>query len=109
MGGESRDLHRRFLTLRICNDPNVSSHPILIRLMVAAWAFDRRILKDTQLRVFLNRAYLGDGGGREVIGFPTAARAFCGRPRDQLSDSEYYSLLAMLETPNRDHVLHSRS
>jgi membrane carboxypeptidase/penicillin-binding protein len=43
-----------------------------IHLMVAAWGFDRRISKDTQLRLFLNRAYFGSTGGREVVGFPAA-------------------------------------
>ena len=76
-----------------------------IRLMVAAWAFDRRISKETQLRLFLNRAYFGSAGGREVIGFPAAAGAFYGKLLGQLSDSEYFGLLAMLEAPNSYHVV----
>jgi penicillin-binding protein 1A len=80
-------------------------HHRKIRLMLAAWAFDRRISKETQLRLFLNRAYFGSAGGREVIGFPGAASTFYGKPLDQLSDSEYFGLLAMLETPNSYHVI----
>jgi membrane carboxypeptidase/penicillin-binding protein len=76
-----------------------------IQLMVAAWGFGRRISKDTQLRLFLNRAYFGRSGGREVIGFPAAAGAFYGKPPGQLSESEYFGLLAMLEAPNSYHVL----
>jgi len=85
-------------------DPGLLRHR-KIRLMVAAWAFDRRISKETQLRVFLNRAYFGGADGREVIGFPAAANAFYGKPLGQLSDSEYFGLLAMLEAPNRYHVI----
>lgn len=76
-----------------------------IQLMVAAWGFDRRISKETQLRLFLNRTYFGSAGGGEVIGFPAAASDFYGKPLDQLSDSEYFGLLAMLDAPNSYHVV----
>jgi membrane carboxypeptidase/penicillin-binding protein len=85
-------------------DPGFLRHR-KIQLMVAAWAFDRRISKDTQLRLFLNRTYFGTSGGREVIGFPAAAGAFFSKPLDQLSDSEFFGLLAMLEVPNSYHVV----
>jgi membrane carboxypeptidase/penicillin-binding protein len=77
-----------------------------IQLTVAAWAFDRRISKETQLRLFLNQTYFGGAGGQAVIGFPAGAGAFYGKPLGQLTDSEYYGLLAMLESPNRFHVIH---
>jgi penicillin-binding protein 1B len=73
--------------------------------MVAAWAFDRCVSKETQLRLFLNRTYFGTTGGREVIGFPAAAGEFYGKTVDQLSDPEYLSLLAMLDGPNSYHVV----
>ena len=73
-----------------------------IRLMVAAWAFDRRISKETQLRIYLNRTYFGGAGGQAIMGFPAAAGAFYGKRLDQLSDSEYFGLLAMLEAPNAE-------
>jgi membrane carboxypeptidase/penicillin-binding protein len=85
-------------------DPGLLRHR-KIRLMVAAWAFDRRVTKDTQLRVFLNRAYFGGAGERAVIGFAAAAGAFYGKSLAQLSDSEYFGLLAMLEAPSRYHVV----
>lgn len=77
-----------------------------IRLMLAAWGFDRRISKDTQLRLFLNRAFFGSMDGREILGFPAAAYAFYGKTLTQLSDIEFLSLLVMLEGPNRYHVVH---
>lgn len=85
-------------------DPGLLHHR-KIRLIVAAWAFDRRISKDAQLRLFLNRAYFGGAGERAVIGFPAAAGAFYGKSLGQLSDSEYFGLLAMLEAPNRYHAV----
>jgi membrane carboxypeptidase/penicillin-binding protein len=68
-------------------------------------AFDRRISKETQLRLFLNRAYFGGAGEKSIFGFPAAAMAFYSKPLGQLSDSEFYGLLAMLEAPNRGHVI----
>ncbi len=80
-------------------------HHRKIQLMVAAWAFDRRISKETQLRLFINRAYFGGAGGQQVVGFPAAAVAFYGKPLGQLSDAEYFGLLAMLESPGTYHVI----
>lgn len=76
-----------------------------IRLMIASWAFDRRISKEMQLRLFLNRAYFGGMDDGEVLGFPAAAQAFFGKPLDRVSDREYFGLLAMLVAPGRYHVL----
>lgn len=76
-----------------------------IRLMVAALALDLRVSKETQLRVYLNRTYFGEIGGRSVVGFPAAASTFYRKTVGQLSGTEYLGLLAMLEAPNRHHVL----
>lgn len=75
------------------------------KLMIAAWGFDASVPKATQLRVFVNRAYFGSVDGREILGFPAAAAAFFGRDLAELSEREFFGLLAMLEAPNRDHVL----
>ncbi len=80
-------------------------HHRKIQLMISAWAFDRRISKETQLRLFLNRVYLGNAEGKPVFGFPAAATVYYGKSLGQLSDSEYLTLVAMLEAPNRDHVI----
>jgi membrane carboxypeptidase/penicillin-binding protein len=79
-----------------------------IKLMIAAWGFDRSVPKSTQLRMFLNRAYFGIMDGREILGFPSAAMTFFGKSLGALSDQEYFALLAMLEAPNRYHVLRQR-
>jgi membrane carboxypeptidase/penicillin-binding protein len=85
-------------------DPGLLRHR-KIRLMVAAWPFDGRVSKETQLRVFLNRTYFGSAGGHEVIGFPAAATAFFGKPLNEISDAQFFGLLAMLDGPDSYHVL----
>jgi membrane peptidoglycan carboxypeptidase len=75
-----------------------------IMLMADAWAFDRRIAKETQLRIFVNRAYFGNVNGTEVLGFKAAATAYFGRDILQISDREYFALVAMLVAPDKYHV-----
>lgn len=43
--------------------------------------------------------------GEAVIGFPAAANAYYGRPLDQITDLEYFGLLAMLDAPNKTNVV----
>jgi membrane peptidoglycan carboxypeptidase len=75
-----------------------------IMLMVDALAFDRRVSKEMQLRIFMNRAYLGSADGVEVLGFKAAAKAYFGRDILQISDREYLALVAMLLAPNKYDV-----
>ena len=75
-----------------------------IMLMVDALAFDHRISKEMQLRIFMNRAYFGSAGGGEVLGFEAAARAYFGRDVLQLNDQEYLALVVMLVAPGTYHV-----
>jgi len=76
-----------------------------VKLMIIAWAFDRRIPKDTQLRLFLNLAYFGTLDGKEIHGFPAAATSLFGKDLQSLSEQEYLALVAMLRAPNTYHVL----
>ena len=79
-----------------------------IELMIAAWGFDRSVPKTTQLRVYLNRTYFGITEGHAVVGFPSAASTFFGKSLNALADREYFSLLAMLDAPERYHVVRER-
>jgi penicillin-binding protein 1A len=76
-----------------------------LRLMVIAFGFDWRIPKDTQLRLFLNRVYLGSVDGGEILGFPAAAHAYFGKDLESLSEREYLALVAMPVAPKNYHVL----
>ncbi len=71
-----------------------------IKLMVTAWAFDRRISKETQLRLFLNLTYFRTVDGRDVIGFRNAAAAFFHKELSALSEQEYLALVGMLTAPH---------
>jgi len=77
-----------------------------LMLMVDAWAFDLRVPKQTQLRIFMNRAFLGNKNGAEVLGFEAAANAYFGRGILDISDREYLALVSMLLAPNTYHVVH---
>jgi hypothetical protein len=72
-----------------------------IMLMVDALAFDHRVSKEMQLRIFMNRAFFGRADGAEVLGFESAAKAYFGRDILQLSDQEYLALVVMLLAPSK--------
>ncbi len=71
-----------------------------IRQTLIAWlVFDRLVSKDDQLRIYLNRAYLGSVDGQVVHGFDQAARLYFGVPFSGLTEEQYISLVAMLPSP----------
>jgi hypothetical protein len=76
-----------------------------LMLMVYAWAFDLRVPKQTQLRIFMNRAFLGNKNGTEALGFDGAAKAYFGRGIRDIGDREYLALVRMLLAPNTYHVV----
>jgi membrane peptidoglycan carboxypeptidase len=65
-----------------------------------ALGFDLRIDKPTQLALFLNLVPFGNLEGREILGFPAAARSFYGKQPGELSEDEFLSLVAMIIAPN---------
>jgi membrane peptidoglycan carboxypeptidase len=70
-----------------------------IRQSVIALAFDRRVPKDEQLRLFVNTVYLGTRNGREIRGFADGAQQYFGKDLRALSDQEYLSLVAVISAP----------
>jgi membrane peptidoglycan carboxypeptidase len=74
-------------------------------LMADALAFDRRVSKEMQLRIFINRAYFGSVKGEEVHGFEAAAHGYFGKDVGRLTDREYLGLVAMLVAPDTYHVV----
>lgn len=76
-----------------------------IALMAFAVGFDLRVPKQAQLRAFLNHAYLGNADGVEVLGFPSAARAYFRRDLAAITDEEFLSLVNMLVAPSTYHVI----
>ncbi|HEX6803858.1 MAG TPA: biosynthetic peptidoglycan transglycosylase [Terriglobales bacterium] len=68
---------------------------------IIAVAFNSRVSKDEQLRLFVNLAYMGERNGRPVVGFSQAAQEYFGKNFQALTDEEYLSLVAVLVSPER--------
>ena len=68
---------------------------------IIAVAFNARVSKDEQLRLFVNLAYMGERNGRPVVGFSQAAQEYFGKNFQALTDEEYLSLVAVLVSPER--------
>lgn len=68
--------------------------------LIARYAVSQAVSKEVQLTAFLNVAYFGDEGGREVNGFSDAARTYFGKAVAELSNDEFLGLVAMLIAPN---------
>jgi membrane peptidoglycan carboxypeptidase len=70
-----------------------------VRQSLLAIGFNARVPKDEQLRLFLNRVYLGELAGHSVYGFDEASHAYYGKPFADLSREEYVSLVATIVSP----------
>ena len=70
-----------------------------VKQTLLAMGFDYRVCKNEQLRIFLNRAYLGHAAGRSVYGFDDGARCYYGKSFAELSQEEYLGLVATLTSP----------
>jgi membrane peptidoglycan carboxypeptidase len=70
-----------------------------LRQILLAIGLNRRVPKEEQLRLFLNRVYLGNVDGRLVDGFDEAAHAYYGKQFAALSRQEYVSLVATIVAP----------
>lgn len=79
------------------------------QMLIARFVLSPAASKRDQLELFYNYAYLGQKGGRDVIGFPAAARAWFGRDFAALDEDQYLALVAMLIAPDRlDPVYHPK-
>ena len=77
------------------------------QMLIARFVLSPAASKRDQLELFYNYAYLGRKDGRDVIGFPAAARAWFGRDYAALDEDQYLALVAMLIAPDRlDPVRH---
>jgi membrane peptidoglycan carboxypeptidase len=67
----------------------------LKQTLIAVYALDPLMPKEEQLRLFLNRVYLGHG----VRGFAPASRLYFGKPFKDLTEDQYIALVAMIIAP----------
>jgi len=72
--------------------------------VIAVFALNALVPKETQLLIFVNTAYLGHYNKMPVRGFAQAAEIYFQKPFQQLSADEYLSLVAMIIAPNTFHV-----
>lgn len=61
--------------------------------------------KQQQLNFFINNAYWGTMNGQGVIGMEAAARAYYDKDVLDLTDDEFYGIIAMLISPNYYHPI----
>lgn len=71
------------------------------QMLIARYVMTPAVSKRDQLELFYNYTYLGRKDGRDVIGFPAAARAWFGRDFAALDEKQYLALVAMLIAPDR--------
>jgi membrane carboxypeptidase/penicillin-binding protein len=70
-----------------------------IQQILIALAFNARVSKEEQLRLFVNGVYLGSQNGHAVRGFAEASDGYFGKSFARLSDEEYLQLVAMILAP----------
>ena len=73
--------------------------------LIAVFALDRQVAKDDQLRLLINKVYLGHVSGRPVRGFEEASRVYFGKPFKEISRDEYIALVSMIIAPNTVNIL----
>lgn len=72
--------------------------------LIARYVLDGALSKSAQIDLYVNMVYLGQSNGRAVRGFAEAARAYYGKPFEQLDETEYLSIIAMINSPEGFHV-----
>lgn len=69
--------------------------------LIAQYALDDLVDKETQLELFLNLAYFGHEQNHEVKGFAPAAQIYFHKDLSDLHESKFIGLVAMLIAPNK--------
>ena len=98
--GQGMTTIRQGLVKLLYFDPFRPGFAKIEQSLIARFVLDRHLSKDQQLTLFINHAYLGAHGGRQIHGFADASQAHFGKPFDALSRDEYIGLVGMLIGPN---------
>jgi membrane carboxypeptidase/penicillin-binding protein len=75
------------------------------QILIAAFVLDPVVSKDNQLRLFINKVYLGQIAGRPVEGFASASRVYFHKEFSELGRDEYMALVAMIIAPETVNVI----
>lgn len=73
--------------------------------LIARFALDPLVPKDTQLEILINYIYLGNAGAKQVYGLADAAQAYYHKPFSGLNEDEYLSIVAMIIAPNNFNII----
>ncbi len=73
--------------------------------LIAAFVLHPLVSKRNQLRLFINKMYLGSVNGIQVIGFADAARIYYDKEYSELTRDEYISIVAMLIAPKTVNIV----
>lgn len=76
--------------------------------LIARFAFDNMIPKDTIIKLFINEVYMGNYKGLQIKGFENAAICYYNKPFNKLTNNEFLSLLAMIGSPNKLHCIFNK-
>lgn len=77
--------------------------------LISRFAFDPLTPKDTILKLFINKVYLGHHQGKAVNGFEDASHLYYNKSFNQLSEEEYLSLVAMIRAPATFHCITNKN
>lgn len=77
----------------------------LKQTLIAYFVVNRVLSKDDQLRLYINKIYLGNVKGNPVFGFRNAAKAYYNKQLGDLSEDEYCSIIAMLVAPKIFNII----
>jgi len=66
---------------------------------------DSHATKQQQLNLYINNTFWGTLDRKVVLGMEAAARAYYGKDVFELSDDEFYGIIAMPIAPNRYHPI----
>jgi membrane carboxypeptidase/penicillin-binding protein len=72
--------------------------------LIAHYVLDPSLSKSAQLELFINRVYLGSMDGVPVHGLARAAEVYYGKPFAKLGETEYLSLVALINSPDGFHL-----
>lgn len=77
--------------------------------LVARFAFDPLVPKDTILKLFINEVYLGEQQGKPLKGFADASEYYFKKDFKHLNPDEYLSLVSMIRAPFKFHYLNKKA
>lgn len=71
---------------------------------VMALALHARVPREDLLHLFIYKAYLGDSDKKPVYGLPSAAQAYYNKHVSELTEFEFITIVAMLDSPGDYHI-----